>query len=184
MAKYLGARQIAECPRCGNKVAASALRRDGRIPSLFVCGDCYDPAHEGEKPFVPRNNEGRPRWPVAPERLPPPVASTLTFGSNALTWAQFTSNADMIVRYEVWESVDLAPQEVPAVAPNVLVATLSSALNLNTGVVAYGSPYTYVPASRVPVTPGTYYLRTLVRGYTALGASVDTNIVEQTVVVS
>lgn len=135
MPKYLGARQIAECPRCGTKVLARSLSFDGRNPRLLVCGECYDPPHPSERPYAPRNNEGRAKYPVAPENLPSaagtlaglldaaplaweddPVAwkdNPLAWlvgawsggASVGLTWARMRAVGSRVERYEIFRSV-------------------------------------------------------------------------------
>lgn len=166
MARYLGANQIAECQRCGVKGLARDLVRDGRNPQLLVFADCYDPPHEAERPFVPSDTEGMPRYPLAPENRSAPVASTLgaVLGATVtLTWAQFSAPASQIVTYAVHRGIG-------AGAP-ALLATLTPVANLNTGAVVYGSPYD-TPAPGVGVTY-TYF----VRGTTVHGAAVNSNTV-------
>lgn len=69
MSRYLlGAAQPGICMRCGKKDFASALVFDGRNPQLLVCGQCWDPAHPQERPFVVNDTEGLARFPVSPEQ--------------------------------------------------------------------------------------------------------------------
>lgn len=82
--------QWAECGRCGVRGYAKDLIRDGRNPQLLVlktCG-CYDPFHEAERPYVPRNQEGKARYPLSPERLPPETITLSGTGSSSgdLAW--------------------------------------------------------------------------------------------------
>ena len=51
MAAYAsGKHAVGYCKRCGEKTKLSALRSDGQIPGLLVCGDCYDMKHPAEYP--------------------------------------------------------------------------------------------------------------------------------------
>ncbi len=68
MPLLLGRLQPAICQRCGKKLPASELVNDGRNPQLLVCGDCWDPAHPQERPFVVNDTEGMARFPVSPEQ--------------------------------------------------------------------------------------------------------------------
>lgn len=67
MPLYLGPIQPGICQRCAAKVPASQLVNDGRNPQLLVCGDCWDPAHPQERPFVVNDTEGMARFPVSPD---------------------------------------------------------------------------------------------------------------------
>lgn len=89
--RYLGKGQIAVCQRSGEKCKASELVRDGRVPSLLVLPQWADPAHPQERPFVPTDAEGVPRFPVTGESNPAPTAPVLSAQATddplvTLTW--------------------------------------------------------------------------------------------------
>lgn len=138
MPRYLGAEQLGECQRCGLKTLARMLIPDGRNKQLLVCNDsgCYDPPHESERPYIPRNNEGKAKYPIAPENLPA-VAGELeglldssplawedsplaweddplawlvgawsTGGGVTLTWDRMEPVGARVERYEIFRSVD------------------------------------------------------------------------------
>jgi hypothetical protein len=137
--KYLGAHQLAECMRCGQKGLARDLMPDGRNPHLLVFSDCYDPPHPAERPFIPRQNEGKAKYPIAPEVLPVPTSllegslddappaweddplAWQTFpaawlegewspgGAIRLTWTRFTTVGARFERYEIFRSIDDSP---------------------------------------------------------------------------
>lgn len=75
--RYLGRGQIAVCMRSGIKCHASELVHDGRIPSLLVLPAWADPPQPQERPYVPNDLEGTPRFEVSPDITPtiPPVLS-------------------------------------------------------------------------------------------------------------
>lgn len=136
MPKYLGAHQIAECQRGGHKVLARELVHDGRNPQLLVCHECYDPPHPQERPFLPKSEEGKAKFAIAPENLPavtsvlegelddsPPawedspmaweddplawlVGSWAEGGGMALTWDRMTTVGARVEEYEIFRSVD------------------------------------------------------------------------------
>lgn len=60
--RYLGKGQVAQCMRSGQKCHASQLVRDGRLPNLLVLPEYADPAHPQERPYMPKDNEGTPRF--------------------------------------------------------------------------------------------------------------------------
>lgn len=140
MSRYLGRGQPAICDRCGCKGYAKDLIKDGRNPGLLVlktCG-CYDPAHEAERPFIPKNQEGKARFPISPENLPPVeivLTGSISGGELAwfmdawaedawdeeawaigvgaiLEWNRPTTEGARIEEYEVWRSVDEGPFEL------------------------------------------------------------------------
>lgn len=51
-----GARALARCPRCGDKVAYLDLVPDGQVKGQMVCPSCQDMKHPTELPF--RTDEG------------------------------------------------------------------------------------------------------------------------------
>lgn len=88
--RLLGKGQIAVCQRSGIKCHASELVRDGRLTSLLVLPEWADEAHPQERPYVPVDEEGTPRFPVSPDQTPTiePVltAEATEFGTIELTW--------------------------------------------------------------------------------------------------
>lgn len=56
--------------RSGIKCKASELVRDGRLTSLLVLPEYADEAHPQERPYVPMDDEGSPRFPVSPDQTP------------------------------------------------------------------------------------------------------------------
>lgn len=118
MGRYLGRGQPAICYRCGVKGFAKDLIKDGRNPSLMVlstCG-CYDPIHEAERPFVPKNLEGKAKYPISPDQLPPVeivLTGSISVGEGAiLSWGRPTTEGPRIEEYEVWRSIDEGPFEL------------------------------------------------------------------------
>lgn len=117
---------------------------DGRNDALRVCGDCYDPPHLAERPFVPRGLEGKARFPVSPELMPPEVIDlVLTESSGVAAWADDSFEEDMfeedfwalgglvlewtrpamasvrIEQYDIWRSFDGGAAEL--IATNEIV---------------------------------------------------------------
>lgn len=137
MGRYLGRGQPAICDRCGVKGFAKDLIKDGRNPGLLVlktCG-CYDPYHEAERPFVPKNQEGKAKYPISPDQLPPVeivLVGSISGGELAwlfgawdedawdedawaagvgavLNWARPSTEGARFEAYEIWRSVDEGP---------------------------------------------------------------------------
>ena len=118
--------QIGECQRCGEHVPAKTLVHDGRNKFLLVCPSCYDPAHPAELPFKPKQTEGKPKFPVAPDLWPgfhPEVARPLPVGAFVetlvlagaaaigpvvnLSWSPAMHPRFRIARYEVFRDAVL-----------------------------------------------------------------------------
>lgn len=110
MPRYLGKGQVGICQRCGFKFKASELVNDGRDPQLRVCTGCADPAHPQERPFVPDDVEGVPRFKPSPENLPADTPAVLTAdidGLNVeLSWEGAESDRWIADSYNVYRSVD------------------------------------------------------------------------------
>jgi len=104
----LGPQQIAECMRCGGKVPAADLQRDGRNPQLLVCrNECWDPAHPQERPFQPNDVEGLARFPVAPEHIAndAPVLSLISDTlPPSITWTQAGTIGPRVESYIVYRA--------------------------------------------------------------------------------
>lgn len=91
-------KQWAECMRCGQRGYAKDIVHDGRNPQLLLlktCG-CWDPKHPAEQPFIPKSSEGKARFPIAPELLPPEIIELegLSLGG-VLAWDPDALDPDM-----------------------------------------------------------------------------------------
>ena len=127
---------MAECQRSGIKCFAHQLVRDGRNPQLMVLPEWADPPHPQEQPFWQSPTDGKPKYPLAPENLPPVVppilAVTSPAATAALTWSEATTQRVAFETYEVYRA--------PAVGDFALLETLE---------VDFGEAVFYAPV--VPV---------------------------------
>lgn len=161
--RYLGRGQIAVCMRSGIKCHASELVRDGRIPSLLVLPEWADPPQPQERPYVPNDMEGTPRFDVSPDVTPviPPVLTaevppdspstpvlsieqSLSELAAVLTWtASEPGDGDSIEAYTVWRSENGGDFELYIVIdPPALTYT-------DTGITEDGTYEYYVVATAV-----------------------------------
>jgi hypothetical protein len=104
--RLLGKGQIAVCMRSGIKCKASELVRDGHDPNLLVLPEWADPAHPQERPYVPDDTEGLPRWDVVPDITPkvnPVLTATPDVTVIELTWtpAEFQAGP-RVEEYDVY----------------------------------------------------------------------------------
>jgi hypothetical protein len=110
MAKYLGRNQIAVCMRSGAKCRAADLVRDGRNPALLVLPEWADPPHPQEQPYIPKDVEGKARWPLSPENDPvtPPIldADLLSPTSLFLHWTALETVKAPPVGYDLYRATD------------------------------------------------------------------------------
>jgi hypothetical protein len=152
--RYLGRGQIAVCMRSGIKCHASELVRDGRIPSLLVLPEWADPPQPQERPYVPNDMEGTPRFDVSPDitpTIPPvleggsgtPTAPVLSVDAQEtpigaiLTWtASVPVDGDSIEGYDLYRSEDGG-------AFSLLAATDADVLTYTDEDVNEGSEYEY-----------------------------------------
>ena len=187
--KYEGANQLGECQRCGQKGLARDLMKDGRNPQLLVFMDCYDPPHPAEFPFVPRQREGKAKYPIAPENLPvaaPVVSSVLDDtppawediplaweddplawlagawaegGVVTLTWTRPGAIGPRYEQYEIFRSTD--DSDFVPLATNVIQYSFIAEVE--------NTPETYVDYALVSNTTYRYYVEA-VTGEVAGGA--------------
>lgn len=96
--------------RSGAKCRAADLVRDGRNPALLVLPEWADPPHPQEQPYVPKDVEGKARWPLSPDNLtfiPPVLDAVGAIGRVNLSWtiAQYGPDSPAAT-YDIYRSVD------------------------------------------------------------------------------
>lgn len=152
--RYLGRGQIAVCMRSGIKCKASELVRDGRIPSLLVLPEWADPPQPQERPYVPDDMEGSPRFPVSPDTvsaasLVPPVLSaegeldgSITLSWTAAEWlAGPRTDTYRLLRSE--DGADFVLIETVTVEYDIFGGITGPALTFNDTDVVPGESYRY-----------------------------------------
>ncbi len=148
--RLLGRGQIALCQRSGEKIFASELVRDGRLKSLLVSPEWADEAHPQERPYIPNNLEGVPRWPVSPENPKPVVAPVLDAEPNGvaveLSWTAASRAAGpRIEEYDILRDAGDGYELISTVVVeyNFIGAILGPGLAYEDLAVEVGVPYSY-----------------------------------------